>query len=79
MTTEIEAKPDTVAMVTPCCNRAMRGAPLTRSATLILSRTCGRCGQHWTVRLTPLVAGRGAEAGFYMHEASWQMMIDNAE
>lgn len=52
-----------VLLRTPCCDRAAGSTDLMRHATLVVRRTCRRCGRRWSIVLRPInaVAVRGAQ------------------
>lgn len=54
---------------TPCCDRKTRKLPFMLSATLIMKRTCPKCGSRWTVKVIPaeFLGGRGV-----VHRIEWR-------
>jgi hypothetical protein len=58
--------PDTLRLACPTCGCAVRPAPLMRSATTVVHRTC-RCGVRWFVKASPLAVTSGRA----VHSVTW--------
>lgn len=58
---EADGLPADQAMECPC-GRKLRNAPLMRSATIVLRRTCPRCRRTWTVKVRPMAVKPGRYA-----------------
>lgn len=59
----------TVAVVTPCCQRKVRGTRIYEYATDYRHRTCPACGQRWGIVITPLSTIRNREG--FIHRLEW--------